>query len=74
MDTDTKRPSTPRSVAARNGLGVTTIYAEIKSGRLVARKLNTRTLILPDDERAWLDALPRLSPQPATAAPEQPQP
>ena len=35
-----------------------TIYNEINAGHLIAHKLRGRTLILPDDRRAWLAALP----------------
>ncbi len=39
-----------------------TIYNEINAGRLIAHKLRGRTLILPDDRRAWLAALPVMKP------------
>jgi excisionase family DNA binding protein len=40
------------------GVGRTTIYAEIREGRLVARKVGKRTLIGRDDLAEWLTKLP----------------
>jgi hypothetical protein len=40
------------------GVGRTIIFAEIKAGRLVARKLGKRTLIYDQDGRAWMESLP----------------
>ena len=40
------------------GIGRTTIYADLKSGRLAARKRGKRTIILADDLRAYLASLP----------------
>lgn len=34
------------------------IYDEIKAGRLKSRKLGRRTIILDEDARSWLRALP----------------
>jgi hypothetical protein len=44
----------------RNSIGVTTAYAEIAAGRLIARKCRSRTLIALEDERAWRASLPRI--------------
>ena len=44
--------------AAVAGVGRSTIYEEIKAGRLIARKARGRTIILPEDLRAWLVDLP----------------
>jgi len=41
-------------------MGATKAYEEIKAGRLVARKVGRRTIILDEDLKAWLDALPRV--------------
>ncbi len=43
---------------ARAGCGRSTIYEEIKAGRLPARKLGRRTLILATDFSEWLANLP----------------
>ncbi len=42
-------------------VGRTTVYAEIKTGRLRARKIGKRTVILDSDAADWLDRLPLLS-------------
>ncbi len=40
------------------GVGRSTIYEELASGRLQARKLGRRTVILDADLRQWLASLP----------------
>ena len=42
------------------GVGRTTVYAAIAEGRLKARKLGRRTLILRDDLTHFLVALPEI--------------
>ncbi len=42
----------------RAGVGRSTIYEELASGRLSARKLGRRTVILEADLRQWLASLP----------------
>ena len=42
------------------GIGRTRTYAEIAAGRLLARKVGRRTLILKRDAAAWLNSLPML--------------
>lgn len=42
------------------GIGRSTLYLAIKNGDLRARKLGSRTLIMDEDLRAWLAALPPL--------------
>ena len=37
----------------RNGIGPSTVYKEIRAGRLIARKIGRRTIITDEDERAW---------------------
>jgi excisionase family DNA binding protein len=39
-------------------IGRTKLYAEIKAGRIVPRKIGAKTLILRSDAEAWLQALP----------------
>jgi excisionase family DNA binding protein len=46
--------------SARYGVGRTTTYEEIKSGRLRARKIGKRTIISVDDAEDWLLHLPLL--------------
>jgi excisionase family DNA binding protein len=42
----------------RNGIGRTTVYAEIKDKRLKVRKVGRRTIITAEAEDDWLRALP----------------
>ncbi|MGY3547346.1 hypothetical protein [Bradyrhizobium sp. USDA 4469] len=51
----------PRQFAKRNGIGITKTYEEINAGRLIARKCGSRTIITIDEERAWLQGLPKIS-------------
>jgi excisionase family DNA binding protein len=44
----------------RYGIGRTTAYAEIKEGRLRARKCGRRTIITDDDGDDWLQHLPAI--------------
>ena len=53
-----KLPHSINGVGALSGLGRTKIFAEIKQGKLIARKCGRRTLILEDDLLKWLHALP----------------
>jgi excisionase family DNA binding protein len=43
---------------SRYGPSRTKVYQELKSGRLRARKIGTRTIIVEDDAEAWLRHLP----------------
>lgn len=44
------------------GVGRSTLYEALASGKLQARKLGTRTIILETDLRAWLASLPAMKP------------
>jgi excisionase family DNA binding protein len=44
------------------GIGRTKAYEEIKAGRLKARKLGRRTIVLHKDREAYADALPEMEP------------
>lgn len=48
--------------SVRYGIGRTTTYEELKSGRLRARKIGKRTIISEDDAEAWLRSLPLIEP------------
>ncbi len=50
-------------VVKASGVCRTVLYEEIKAGRLRARKLGRRTLILADDLQSWLSALPCTKPE-----------
>jgi hypothetical protein len=45
---------------SRNGITKDRFYSEIGAGRLVARKAGRRVVVSADDERAWLQSLPKL--------------
>jgi excisionase family DNA binding protein len=45
-------------ICERNGISRSTIYAEIRRGKLRVRKLGVRSLVTDEDERAWLDGMP----------------
>ena len=49
---------------ARSGIGRTAIYELIKTGQLPARKRGRRTLILAEDLRRCLEALPAVKAKP----------
>lgn len=44
----------------RTKMGRTKAYEEIRAGRLIARKCGKRTIVTADEERRYLDSLPRL--------------
>jgi hypothetical protein len=45
--------------ARHNDIGLTTVRGEIRSGRLVARKIGRRTIITPEDANDWRNRLPK---------------
>jgi hypothetical protein len=45
-------------VVALSGVGRTLVFAEIKAGRLIARKCGRRTVILRSDLQQWLNSMP----------------
>ncbi len=50
---------------ASHGISRAQVYVEIREGRLKARKLGTKTLILAADAQAYLDSLPAFQPSKA---------
>ena len=57
-----RRARTVKQFCADYGVGKTLTYAEIKAGRLRARKVGSKTVILHDDSEAWARALPEVTP------------
>lgn len=50
----------PEDASLLTGIGLTSIKMATYSGALVARKHGRNTVILPEDLKAWLAALPRI--------------
>jgi hypothetical protein len=57
------------SFASRHAISRSKIYGEIRAGRLIARKIGDRTIILAEDGRAWRESLPKVSANPSELAP-----
>jgi excisionase family DNA binding protein len=53
----------PEEASALTGIGLTSIREAISRGDLKAKKHGRRTIILPDDLKVWLKALPDASRQ-----------
>lgn len=51
----------PEEASALTGIGLTSIKNATYSGSLVARKHGKKTVILPKDLMAWLEALPMMA-------------
>lgn len=49
---------TVQDVAKTTGIGRTKVFELIRDGKLPARKIGTRTIILAEDLKAFLDKLP----------------
>jgi hypothetical protein len=49
--------------AERHGISRSQTYVEIATGRLTARKVNSRTLVTREDAAKWRRALPKLQPE-----------
>jgi excisionase family DNA binding protein len=63
---DRQRAMSVDQFGLRYGVGRTTIYQEIKSGRLRAKKCGKRTIIGEDDAEDWLRRLPLIDPKAAS--------
>jgi excisionase family DNA binding protein len=55
---DFKRAMSVEQAAKAAGIGRTLLFAEIREGRITARKVGRRTIITLDDLDAWLKSLP----------------
>jgi hypothetical protein len=49
--------------ARLNDIALTTVRGEIRSGRLIARKIGRRTIITAEDANAWQEQLPKVQPR-----------
>jgi Helix-turn-helix domain len=49
-------------VCVHTGLGRDSVYAAIRTGKLIARKYGRRTVVLDDDLHGFLNALPKMGP------------
>jgi predicted site-specific integrase-resolvase len=47
-------PRSVKGVCARNGIGRTTFYDEVNSGRLEITKIGNRTIVTEKQEAEWL--------------------
>lgn len=56
------RARTVKQFCLDYGVGKTLTYAEIKAGRLRARKVGAKTIILHEDSEAWARSLRELTP------------
>lgn len=66
-------PKAPRAYSINQtlsiiGCGRTHLYQELNAGRLKARKLGSKTVILEQDLNDYLDGLPRFQTDPRLAA------
>ena len=52
---------TVKEACACSRAGKTTLYAAIRRGELVARKLGSKTLILAEDLHSWIESLPTIT-------------
>ena len=66
-DTD-EGSDTPASFCKKENIGHTKFYEEVNSGRLKAKKVGRRTIILPAERRRWRNNLPDYEPKDSTEA------
>ena len=59
-----KQASSILEISQRYGIARQTLYDEIGRGNLKVRKIGKRSIILAEDERAWLDSLETLPAHP----------
>jgi hypothetical protein len=56
-----KRALGVNDLVTEGGISRTTVFAEIRKGALVARKVGRRTIVTRDDFECWLQNLPKRS-------------
>ena len=49
---------TPASFCKKENIGHTKFYEEVNSGRLKAKKIGSKTVVLPEERRRWRANLP----------------
>jgi excisionase family DNA binding protein len=62
---DTSLPISMKALSVQQVLAITgisrpTLYNHVKAGRIVARKLGRRTIVMASDLERYLESLPRL--------------
>jgi excisionase family DNA binding protein len=57
-----RRALSVHEAAKSAGVGRTKVFEEIRSGRLVARKVGRRTIVMAEDLETWLKSLPKRMP------------
>ncbi|MBI4183706.1 MAG: helix-turn-helix domain-containing protein [Proteobacteria bacterium] len=70
MEHSTKLTFSIDEAAEAAGVGRTLLYSELAAGRLRAKKVGRRTIILADDLESWLRSAPALSARAAAGAVE----
>jgi excisionase family DNA binding protein len=60
MDVSSREAFAVREFCDRYGICRATFYDEVKRGRIKARKLGKKTLVLKSDAEAWAASLPEL--------------
>ena len=60
--------------ASRHGISRSKLYGEIRAGRLTARKIGDRTIILAEDGKAWRERLPKVPTNRPAPAPNETRP
>ena len=62
---------TIEQLAELAGVGRTTLFGEIGAGRLRAKKIGRRTVVLISDAQIWLERLPDWRPRAPPAYPDK---
>jgi hypothetical protein len=62
MDLPNKLAYSVPALAESADISRSKIYEEMEAGRLKAKKFGSRTLILGDEAKRWLDSLPDFQP------------
>jgi hypothetical protein len=53
-----REPKTVKGFCAHYKIGRTTFYGELAAHRLIAHKIGSRTIVLPEEEDRWVESLP----------------